>query len=34
MNTCDHYSYVKTKAYEESLKNVFAILTTYTEISL
>ena len=20
MNTCDHYNYVKTKAYEESLK--------------
>ena len=24
MNTCDHYNYVKTKAYAESLKNVFA----------
>ena len=36
MNTCDHYNYVKTKAYAESLekrvcKHVFAILTTYGE---
>ena len=26
MNTCDHYNYVKTKAYVESLKNVFAAM--------
>ena len=24
MNTCCHYDYVKTQAYAESLKNVFA----------
>ena len=39
MNTCEHYSYVKTKAYVESLKdvlanNVLVILTTYRESGL
>ena len=26
MNTCDHYSYVKTKAYVASVNNVFATM--------
>ena len=38
INTCDHYNYVKTKAYVESLKSVcnhvLAILTNYMETRL
>ena len=39
MNSCDHYNYVKTKAYVDSLKNVFANVcllsfTTFMETRL